>query len=151
VWIAVAPRTANPAPSRFILPILGLVALGACVGGILVLIDPHGGQNLLAGIYDSLGNSSGAQDLRNGQGDQLIAKLILALIALGVAVGGIWLLFLGVADWSGCSGRSGAIGSCRGCCGPGTQSCWPYLLYPVAPSPAASSIPREGSPSITTP
>ena len=35
----------------------GLVALGACVGGILVLIDPAGGQNLLARIYDSLGNT----------------------------------------------------------------------------------------------
>ena len=94
--MAVAARSESPPLSRFILPILGLVALGLCVGGILVLIDPQGGQNLLASIYDALGNSSGAEDLRNGQGDQLIAKLLLAVIALGVGVGGIWLLFLGV-------------------------------------------------------
>ena len=94
--MAVAARTENPPPSRFILPILGLVGLGFCIGGILVLIDPHGGQNLLAMIYDALGNSSGATDLRDGQGDQLFAKLLLAAIALGVGVGGIWLLFLGV-------------------------------------------------------
>jgi len=86
----------RPGPSRFILPILGLIAVGLCLGGLLVLLDPKGGPNLLASIYDALGNTSGADDLRNGQGDQLIAKLILAAIALAVGVGGIWLLFLGV-------------------------------------------------------
>ena len=99
--MAVAPRMANPPPSRFVLPIAGLVALGLCVGGILVLIDPHGGQNLLASIYDLLGNGSGASELRNGQGDQLIAKALLAAIALGVGVGGIWLLYLGVGGLVG--------------------------------------------------
>jgi len=94
--MAVAARTENPPLSRFILPILGLVGFGFCIGGIIVLIDPHGGQNLLAMIYDALGNSSGATELRAGQGDQLFAKLLLAAIAMGVGVGGIWLLFLGV-------------------------------------------------------
>ena len=86
----------RPGLSRFILPIAGLIAVGLCIGGLLVLLDPKGGPNLLASIYDALGNTSGADDLRNGQGDQLIAKLILAAIALAVGVGGIWLLFLGV-------------------------------------------------------
>ena len=45
-----------------------------------------------------MGNTSGATDLRNGQGDQVIAKLLLAVIALGVGVGGIWLLFIGVGS-----------------------------------------------------
>jgi len=95
--MAVTARRENPPPlSRFIVPILGLVGLGLCVGGILVLIDPVGGQKLLAMIYDALGNSSGATELRNGSGDQLLAKLLLAVLALGVGVGGIWLLFLGV-------------------------------------------------------
>jgi alpha-glucoside transport system permease protein len=40
----------------------------------------------------------GAQALRNGQGDQFIAKLLLAGIALFVGVGGIWLLFTGVSS-----------------------------------------------------
>ncbi len=86
----------RPGLSRFILPIAGLIGLGLCVGGILVLLDPHGGPNLLASIYEALGNKSGALDLRNGSGDQFLAKILLAVIALGVGVGGIWLLFIGV-------------------------------------------------------
>jgi alpha-glucoside transport system permease protein len=81
--------------SSFFLPTLGLIALGLCVVGIVVLIDKNGGQNLLATIYDALGNASGATELRNGQGDQAIAKILLAAVALGVGVGGIWLLYLG--------------------------------------------------------
>ena len=89
-------RTENPGLSRFLLPLAGLIGLGMCVAGILVLYDPQGGPNLLASIYEALGNSSGATDLRNGSGDQLIAKILLAAIALAVGVGGIWLLYLGV-------------------------------------------------------
>lgn len=89
-------RTKSPGLSRFVLPIAGLIGLGLCVGGLLVLLDPHGGANLLASIYEALGNTSGATDLRNGSGDQFIAKILLAAIALAVGVGGIWLLFIGV-------------------------------------------------------
>ena len=91
-------RTESPGLSRVILAVLGLIAFGLCLGGILVLYDPQGGPNLLASIYDALGNTSGATDLRNGQGDQVIAKLLLAAIALAVGVGGIWLLFIGVGS-----------------------------------------------------
>jgi len=91
-------RTEDPGLSRFVLPIAGLIALGLCAAGILVLLDPQGGPNLLASIYDALGNKSGALALRNGTGDQLVAKIILALIALAVGVGGIWLLFIGTAS-----------------------------------------------------
>jgi len=95
--MAVAQAQAeSPGLSRFVLPILGLIGLGLCGAGILVLYDPQGGPNLLASIYDAIGNTSGATDLRNGQGDQVFAKLLLAVIALLVGVGGIWLLFLGV-------------------------------------------------------
>jgi alpha-glucoside transport system permease protein len=90
-------RTESPGLSRFVLPIAGLIGLGFCVGGVLVLLDPKGGANLLASIYEALGNLPGATDLRNGSGDQVIAKLLTAVIALAVGVGGIWLLFIGVA------------------------------------------------------
>jgi alpha-glucoside transport system permease protein len=96
--MAVARTTEDPGLSRFVLPIAGLIALGLCAAGILVLLDPQGGPNLLASIYDALGNKSGALALRNGTGDQLVAKIILALIALAVGVGGIWLLFIGTAS-----------------------------------------------------
>lgn len=89
-------RTESPGLSRFVLPIAGLIGLGLCVGGLLVLLDPDGGANLLASIYEALGNTPGASDLRNGSGDQVIAKILLAAIALAVGVGGIWLLFIGV-------------------------------------------------------
>jgi alpha-glucoside transport system permease protein len=89
-------RSGRPGLSRFVLPVAGLIGLGLCVGGLLVLLDPQGGPNLLASIYDALGNSAGATDLRNGSGDQVIAKLLLAAIALAVGVGGIWLLYIGV-------------------------------------------------------
>ncbi len=94
-------RTERPGPSRFVLPIAGLIGLGACLAGILVLYDPQGGPNLLASIYEAIGNTSGASDLRNGQGDQVIAKLLLAVIALLVGVGGIWLLFICVGGLVG--------------------------------------------------
>ena len=94
--MTVSARSPSPGLSRFILPIAALIAVGLCGAGILVLLDPRGGANILASIYEALGNVSGANDLRSGTGDQLIAKIILAAIALAVGVGGIWLLYLGV-------------------------------------------------------
>jgi alpha-glucoside transport system permease protein len=94
-------QPAGRAPTRLVLPILGLVALALCVVGVLILIDPHGGQNLLATIYDALGNSAGATELRNGSGDQLFARILLAVIAIAVGVGGVWLLYLGLGGLAG--------------------------------------------------
>jgi alpha-glucoside transport system permease protein len=80
------------------------VLVGSLIGlllaaiGISVLIDKEGGQKLLASIYDLLGNAAGAEALRNGQGDQFFAKLLLAAVALLVGVGGIWLLFTAVSS-----------------------------------------------------
>jgi ABC-type sugar transport systems, permease components len=90
-------RTQESGLSRF-LPIAVLIGLLAAAAGVRILIEPHGGQNLLASIYDLTGNSAGAEALRNGQGDQFFAKLLLAAIALFVGVGGIWLLFTGVSS-----------------------------------------------------
>jgi alpha-glucoside transport system permease protein len=89
-------RRERPGLSQFILPIAGLIGLGLCGAGFLVLYDKAGGPNLLASIYDAMGNTAGATDLRNGSGDQVVAKILLAVIALFVGVGGIWLLYLGV-------------------------------------------------------
>ncbi len=144
--MAAGARPTNPPPSRFVLPILGLVALGLCVGGILVLIEPHGGQNLLAAIYDALGNGAGATELRNGSGDQLVARIILAVIAVGVGVGGIWLLFLGVG---------GLVGMLRPAwrdrilpwvfVGPALILLATYLLYPGAATVARSFFDAKGA------
>ena len=77
--------------------VASLIGLVFAALGITVLIDPHGGQNILAWIYDATGNATGAELLRNGLGDQFIAKLILAVIALLVGVGGIWMIFTGLS------------------------------------------------------
>jgi ABC-type sugar transport systems, permease compon ents len=83
--------------SRIVL-VGSLVGLALAAIGVTVLIDREGGQKLLASIYDLLGNAAGAEALRNGQGDQFFAKLLLAAIALLVGVGGIWLLFTGASS-----------------------------------------------------
>ncbi|MEO5704755.1 MAG: sugar ABC transporter permease, partial [Candidatus Limnocylindrales bacterium] len=82
--------------SRWVLvaSLIGLVFAGM---GVSVLIDPQGGQHLLASIYDMAGRPADAELLRNGLGDQFLAKLLLAGIALIVGVGGIWLLFTGAS------------------------------------------------------
>jgi alpha-glucoside transport system permease protein len=89
------PQSFGVSRSVLIASLIGLVAAAA---GVRVLLDPQGGQNLLASFYDLLGNPAGAEALRNGQGDQFIAKLVLAAIALLVGVGGIWVLYTGVSS-----------------------------------------------------
>jgi alpha-glucoside transport system permease protein len=90
-------RTQESGLSRF-LPIASLIGLVVAAVGVRILIDPQGGQNLLASFYEMIGNPAGAEALRNGQGDQFIAKLLLVAIALFVGVGGIWLLFTGASS-----------------------------------------------------
>lgn len=82
---------------RYLLPIGALVGIVIVAIGTVFLADPKGAANLLAGIYDLLGNSSGALALRNGQGDTFFAKLILAGVALVIGVGGIWMIFSGAS------------------------------------------------------
>lgn len=89
-------RRQEPGPSR-LLPIVSLIGLAISAVGVKILLEPNGGPNLLAAIYDLMGNSAGAALLRNRQGDQFIAKLLLGAIALFVGVGGIWLLFTGAS------------------------------------------------------
>jgi alpha-glucoside transport system permease protein len=74
-----------------------LIGLILAAFGVRILIEKHGGQNLLASFYDLIGNSAGAEALRNGQGDQFLAKLLLVVIALLVGVGGIWLVYTGAS------------------------------------------------------
>src|SRR6187401_3414189 len=80
-----------------------LVPLGAIFGivlvivGIVVLKDPLAGQHLLANIYEALGNAAGAEQLRANQGDVGAAKVLLAVVAILIGVGGVWLVYTGVS------------------------------------------------------
>lgn len=63
---------------------LFVIALGAT---IMANRDAH--VNLLAFIYEALGNTAAADDLRSGIGDQLPAKILFGVVGIAFAVGGI--------------------------------------------------------------
>ncbi|HUG48479.1 MAG TPA: sugar ABC transporter permease [Candidatus Limnocylindria bacterium] len=83
--------------SRFLLPVLGVLGIVIILVGVRLLADPRAGQNILASIYDLIGNSEGAEALRRGLGDVLLAKIVLAVVALAIGVGGVWMLYSGVS------------------------------------------------------
>ena len=74
--------------------VLGLVVVAV---GVMIMADRNAATNLLGSIYEALGNTQGAADLERGVGDQGLAKLLLAGVALVVGVGGIWLLYIGIS------------------------------------------------------
>jgi alpha-glucoside transport system permease protein len=82
---------------RFAPPLAAVLGLVIVAIGVGILADRNAASNLMASIYDALGNTQGAVALRNGAGDQLAAKLVLGVLALFVGVGGIWMLFVGVS------------------------------------------------------
>ncbi len=82
---------------RFAPVLAALVGIGIVAVGVVILLDRNASSNLLASIYDLIGNTQAAADLRAGVGDQLIAKLVLAGLALVVGVGGIWMVFIGAS------------------------------------------------------
>jgi len=94
--VALVARLVDGRPRTLL--IVSLIGLALAAAGVTVLIDPHGGQNLLASLYDLIGNPNGAEALRDGTGDQFIAKLLLVIIALYVGVGGVWMVFVGASS-----------------------------------------------------
>lgn len=90
-------QSASYGTPRWVL-VASLIGLAVAGLGVKVLLDPQGGQNILAWVYDAIGNQEQAELLRNGLGDQFLAKVILALIALFVGVVGVWLAFTSVSS-----------------------------------------------------
>lgn len=82
---------------RFAPPLAAVLGLVVVAIGVMILADRNAATNLLASIYEALGNTQGALDLRNGVGDQLLAKLLLGVVAVFVGVAGIWMLYIGVS------------------------------------------------------
>src|SRR3954467_9116460 len=82
---------------RYLLPIGGLIGIVIVGIGLIFLADQHGAQNLLGSIFDLIGNPAAASGVRNGTSDQILAKLLLAVVALLAGVGGIWLLYAGLS------------------------------------------------------
>ena len=82
---------------RFAPVLAALIGIAVVAIGVVILLDRNASSNLLASIYDAIGNTQAAEELRRGVGDQLLAKLVLAGVALVVGVGGIWMLYIGVS------------------------------------------------------
>ena len=95
--VVTATRSRKEALQRWLLPIAALVGVVIIIVGVSFMADPKGAAKLLASIYDLLGNSAGAQALRNGGGDQFFAKLLLVGVALIVGVGGVWMVYAGLS------------------------------------------------------
>jgi len=87
----------DPGLRRYLLPVLAILGIVILAVGLRVLADPRASQSLLAFIYDIIGNTAGADDLRRGAGDLLLAKIVLAGVALVIGVGGMWLIYAGVS------------------------------------------------------
>ena len=84
--------------SSRLLPALGaVIGLAVLVVGVMIMADRNAATNLLGGIFEALGNAQAAADLERGVGEQGLAKLLLAAVALVVGVGGIWLMYIGVS------------------------------------------------------
>jgi len=95
--VVTGARSRRETAQRWLLPIAALLGIVVIVVGVRFMADPKGAANLLASIYDLLGNSTGAQALRNGGGDQFFAKLLLVGVALIAGVGGVWMVYAGLS------------------------------------------------------
>lgn len=80
---------------RFAAPLAGLAGLVAIVWGVDFLAAPDGPAELLAGLYEAIGLDGQAQAIRDRGIPSITAKLILAVVALSVGVGGIWAVYIG--------------------------------------------------------
>jgi alpha-glucoside transport system permease protein len=97
--MAVVSSGAEKGPSvrRLLLPIGGILGLVIVAIGLAFLADKNGAQNLLGSLFDLIGNPTAAAGVRNGTSDQVLAKLVLGVVALLAGVGGIWLLYAGLS------------------------------------------------------
>ena len=78
---------------RLVRPLGALLGLMAVAYGLVFLADQKAAPNLVANLYDLLGNSAAAVEMRSGSGDRTIAKLLITVVAIAVGVGGVWLMY----------------------------------------------------------
>ncbi len=96
----------NDAPSEdyqrtwraFLLPLGAILALFGVALALWFVFDQRASANTAAILYDLIGNSTEAEALRAGSGNQVVPKVILAAVALALGIGGIWLFYTGL-NW----------------------------------------------------
>ena len=94
---ALPPRHARPRAlaRRFAAPLAGVLGLVAIWWGFGFLADPAAPAQLLAAMYDTVGLASQADAIRDRGIPSLTSKVVLALVALVIGVGGVWAIFIG--------------------------------------------------------
>jgi alpha-glucoside transport system permease protein len=83
------------AVKRLAAPVGAAVALLAMWWGVGFLADPRGPEHLLAGIYETIGMRGEAAAIRAYGIPSVTSKLILAVVALALGVGGVWAIYIG--------------------------------------------------------
>jgi alpha-glucoside transport system permease protein len=86
----------NSTLRAFLVPVGAILAVVGLAIGLYFLLDRQAAPDLAAIFYDLLGNDTEAQALRAGGGNTVIPKLLLAVIAIAVGLGGTWLFYLGL-------------------------------------------------------
>ncbi|HSK51394.1 MAG TPA: sugar ABC transporter permease [Clostridia bacterium] len=89
-------RRAGPVLERLGSPAALLVAVGLFWVAFEFLRDGAGLARLFATVYDLVGLDSAAEALLQYGFDPVQAKLLLAVIAIAIGIGGVWLLFVGM-------------------------------------------------------
>lgn len=94
---AKAPHRQQVAP-RFLKGLawgfLGIAVLGLLWVGIAVLLDADSIPGLVAGFYDLIGLEGQADAIRTRGLQENFSRIIIALFAIVVGVGGVWVLFI---------------------------------------------------------
>jgi alpha-glucoside transport system permease protein len=87
-------RQATDSRSRVLIVFGAILALFVIALGTTIMANRDAHINLLAFIYELLGNTQGADDLRSGIGDQLPAKVLFGVVGIAIGVGAIWLFYI---------------------------------------------------------
>jgi alpha-glucoside transport system permease protein len=80
----------------FLLPLGAILGIVSILYGLAFLADQQAAANVIASVYDLLGNTEEANALRFGGGDRFPAKVLVMAVALLIGVGGIWLFYIGL-------------------------------------------------------
>ena len=94
--ISLPARRAGPVLGRLAAPVALLVAGGLFWVAFEFLRDQAGLARLFASVYDLVGLDGQAAALLQYGLDPVQAKLILAVVAIAIGIGGVWLLFVGM-------------------------------------------------------
>jgi len=122
----------------------GLAALAVLWLGLGFMRDPRAPAGLFTNVYDLFGMTGAADAIRARGLEPVWAKIVTAVVALGVGVGGVWLLFvamIGAVERIG--GRLGRRLAPFAFVGPAIVMLGFFLVYPSV-STIVASLTEDG-------